>query len=362
MTFSGSYRSGEVEFLLKRLPLTAFASVREKEHLVRTARRHYSETLWPEALPSERYRRLFHEARRANRDRMAADCLRLASLIAARQPGPIAIASLARAGTPIGVVVARLLSMVFGRPTRHFSISIIRDRGIDHVALRHILAQGYSPDSIVFVDGWTGKGVLANDLISAVSDFNRAHGTTISTGLHVLSDLAGVAACAATYEDYLMPTCLLNATISGLISRTMLNDAIGPDDFHGCYVYDELAPYDESQPFVDELVLRAMAGQSAAGTPSCVQDRVTAAAISRDALARVVRVYGVRDAHLVKPGIGEATRALMRRVPERVLLRDADAASVAHLRELAHDKRVSVEYDPHIPYDAISILRWEPDD
>jgi hypothetical protein len=45
----------------------------------------------------------------------------------------VVIASLARAGTPIGVLLLRTLRAQ-GVPAVHYSISIIRDRGIDRVA------------------------------------------------------------------------------------------------------------------------------------------------------------------------------------------------------------------------------------
>ncbi len=37
-----------------------------------------------------------------------------------------------------------------------------------------------------------------------------------------------------TREDFLIPSACLNSTVSGLVSRTVLNDdLIGPADFHG---------------------------------------------------------------------------------------------------------------------------------
>ena len=133
-----------------------------------------------------------------------------------------------------------------GRQVVHYSLSIIRDRGIDEVALQHILEQGHAPESIVFIDGWTGKGVISRELARATSDFNRRHGVAIDSGLYVLSDLAGTAACAASAIDYLIPSGILNATVSGLVSRSVLNESIGAGDFHGCVYYDMFEPYDLS--------------------------------------------------------------------------------------------------------------------
>nr|WP_267877698.1 cysteine protease StiP family protein [Massilia sp. IC2-476] len=358
VSFSGSYRSGEVTFLLKRLPAQEFTSVPEKERLIQSGQRHYSQMLSPEALPSARYMAVFEDACRANNARMAADCLRLAGMVAARRSGAITVVSLARAGTPVGVVVTRLLRERLQREAVHYSVSIVRDRGIDWAALRHILAQGHAPSSIVFVDGWTGKGVIARELALSVSAFNAAQGTGIDNGLYVLSDLAGVAACAASGDDYLIPSSILNATVSGLVSRTVLDERIGPDDFHGCVVYDAFAPHDQSQGFVDALVALAPAGELPSGAPL---DARAAAERSRTYLGAATARYGIEDVNLIKPGIGEATRVLLRRVPRLLVLRQAGTPATRHLEVLAEEKQVPIAIDPDLPYHAVSLIRSASD-
>ena len=94
-------------------------------------------------------------------------------------------------------MLKHLLSNVLQRQTAHYSVSIIRDRGIDLVALEHILAAGHASESIVFIDGWTGKGVISRELEATIAQFNARRGTAIDGGLYVLSDLAGSAACAS---------------------------------------------------------------------------------------------------------------------------------------------------------------------
>ena len=358
-SFSGSYRPADVTFLLKRLPLAGFIDVAEKEALIQSGRRHYSEMLSPERLPSARYLAVFDEACRANGERMARDCLQLAALIAGRRAGPITLVSLARGGTPIGVVLARLLQRVHGRATKHYSVSIVRDRGIDANALRHILAQGHAPESIVFVDGWTGKGVIARELAASIERFNAEHNVTIDGGLHVLSDLAGAASVAASCDDYLIPSSILNATVSGLVSRSVLNEAIGPADFHGCVLYDAFAPHDRSQSFVDELERLALA-QTCTEAPGAA-DTQAASARSRAYIEAAMRRHGVQDVNLVKPGIGEATRVLLRRMPRLLLLREAANPATAHLRLLAEEKQVPVEIDAALPYQAVSLIRSASD-
>ncbi len=362
MSFSGSYAGADVTFLLKPLPLADFvADVAEKERLIQSGRRHYSEMLSPERLPSARYEAVFEAACQANGERMARDCLTLAGLIAARRQGPVTLVSLARGGTPIGVVLKRLLARVHGRDAIHYSVSIVRDRGIDANALRHILAEGHAPQSIVFVDGWTGKGVIARELAASIERFNARHGTAIDSGLHVLSDLAGSAACAASCEDYLIPSSILNATVSGLVSRSVLNDAIGPDDFHGCVLYSDFAPHDRSRAFVDGVEAQALALAEGAPAEAQAIDTQAAAERSRAYIAAAMHAYGIADVNLVKPGIGEATRVLLRRAPRLLVLRDAQAAATAHLRLLAEEKGVAVEVDPALPYQAVSLIRSASD-
>jgi hypothetical protein len=354
--FSGSYRANDVRFLLKPLALQSFVDVPHKEYLIQSGQRHYSEMLSPEALPSERYLAVFREACAANLERMAGDCLALAGLIAQRRNGPVTLVSLARAGTPVGVVLKHLLAGVFGRVVEHYSVSIIRDRGIDQVALEHILAAGHAPESIVFVDGWTGKGVISRELDAAITEFNARRGTRIDGGLYVLSDLAGSAACAASCDDYLIPSSILNATVSGLVSRSILNEAIGADDFHGCVYYQQFAPHDQSQRFADQLVATAAAMAPAAGVVAAV-DAQHAGAVSRAYMQAALAAHGISDANMIKPGIGEATRVLLRRTPRLLIVRDAGAPDVAHLMLLAEEKNVPVQVDPDLPYHAVSLIR-----
>ncbi|WP_313705365.1 cysteine protease StiP family protein [Massilia sp.] len=361
MNFSGSYHGADVTFLLKPLPLADFVDdVAEKERLIQSGQRHYSEMLSPERPPSARYVAVFDEACRANGERMARDCLRLAQLVAQRRSGPVTVVSLARGGTPVGVLLKRLLERVHDRVATHYSVSIVRDRGIDANALRHILAQGHAPASIVFVDGWTGKGVIARELAASIERFNREHGTEIDSGLFVLSDLAGAAACAASCDDYLIPSSILNATVSGLVSRSVLAKALGPRDFHGCVLYSDFAAHDRSRDFVDDLERRALALCGQTDEAQAVDARL-AASRSQAYVAAAMARYGVNDVNLVKPGIGEATRVLLRRAPRLLVLRDAQAPAVAHLRLLAEEKQVPVEIDPALPYQAVSLIRSASD-
>jgi len=61
--------------------------------------------------------------------------------------------------------------------------------------------------------------------------------------------------------------------------------------------------------------------------------------------------------HSVKPGVGEATRVLLRRVPDLLLLRNPHDLAVAHLQVLAQEKQVAIVYDEKLPYRAVSLIK-----
>lgn len=360
--FHGSYRSDDVTFLLKPIVVEPIA-VAEKEYFIQSGIRHYSEMLSQEHPPSPAYLSIFRRAVRANRQRLARDLLELAAIIAARRSGDITLVSLARAGTPIGVVLKHLLTRLLGRCSEHYSISIIRDRGIDTNALRYILEfDGRPATSLVFVDGWTGKGVIARELTQAITAFNQTMGTQIDPKLFVLSDLAGVAGAAASCEDYLIPSSILNATVSGLVSRSVLNEQIGAEDFHGCVCYPAFAAADISCQYVDDLFQAASELYVNGYRPSGVPVDASAARLtSQRFIAKLMDHCGVVDQNLVKPGLGEATRVLLRRTPERVILRSHELPEVAHLLQLAFEKNITCDIDPGIPYLAISLIQGQHD-
>ena len=358
--FSGSYDPDDVVFLLKPVRIEP-TPIAEKERLIQSGQRHYSEMIGAESLPSARYLEVFHESFDLVRERFARHLLLLARLIADARPGEITLVSMARAGTPVGAIVGRILRRGFGRPARHYSVSIIRDRGIDANALRFVLKH-HPASSVVFVDGWTGKGVIARELQQAIAAFNETHHEALGPGLYAVADLSGTAACAATSDDYLIPSAVLGATISGLVSRSILNrDVVGPGDFHACVFHEEHRAADLSRWFVDELSAEALRWHAAKAvtiepgvTPG---ERVRLRERSSSFLQALMTQFKIRNVNFVKPGVGEATRVLLRRVPDLLLLRDPGLPDVRHLRLLAQEKNVPIRVDPSLPYLATALIK-----
>lgn len=351
---SGSYDPRDVTFLLKEIAL-APTVVEEKERLLQSGKRHYSEMIGAESPPDEEYLSLYREALQRNSGRLAVDIARLARAISVSRPDGVTLLSLARAGTPIGVLLRRALVRL-GNSVSHYSISIVRGRGIDTRALDHVRAH-HEPSTWVFVDGWTGKGAITCELRSSMQRYATDRALPGPSTLAVISDLAGLADHAATDEDYLIPSAILNAVVSGLVSRTILpRDHDAAMDFHRCVFYSELQTHDLSREFVDALsplVDQALTNDLEPLARERSATRTTSAAFLRDTMAR----WRVSDPNRVKPGIGEATRALLRRVPQRLLLRESGGADVLHLELLAARKGVPIEIDAAMPYRATVLIR-----
>ena len=72
--FSGSYAPEDVQFVLNRLPPQPVVTVAEKERLIQSGARHYSQMLSAETAPSPAYQALFADACQRNQVAMAEDC------------------------------------------------------------------------------------------------------------------------------------------------------------------------------------------------------------------------------------------------------------------------------------------------
>jgi hypothetical protein len=70
----------------------------------------------------------------------------------------------------------------------------------------------------------------------------------------------------------------------------------------------------------------------------------------------ITAAYGIGDVNLVKPGVGETTRVMLRRVPWRVLARRGAGADLDHIRLLAEQRGVPVEETDRLPYSCVGLI------
>ncbi|MEO3766424.1 phosphoribosyltransferase [Streptomyces sp. B8F3] len=345
-----SYAPDEVGWLLKDLSDVALeAPTEEREEAIQRGGAHYAESLPVEYQPSPDYVRLFHTALDATAGRIAhAVATVTETVLAERSPAPVLV-SLARAGTPVGILMRRWARHAHGLDLPHYAVSIVRGRGIDTAALRRLAAH-HDPADVVFVDGWTGKGAIAGELAAALRDF-----PAFDPRLAVLADPGRCVDTYGTREDFLIPSACLNSTVSGLISRTVLRaDLIGPADYHGAKFYRELAGDDLSGHFLDAVTARFPAPGAVRPMPASAEREPTWAGWA--AVERISEAYGIGDVNLVKPGVGETTRVMLRRVPWRVLARRGAGADLDHVRLLAEQRGVPVEETDDLPYTCVGLI------
>ncbi|MEE1668853.1 phosphoribosyltransferase [Streptomyces sp. WAC07094] len=355
-----SYAPDEVGWLLQDLSdVTLEAPTEEREEAIQSGGAHYAESLPVEYQPSEQYQELFHAALETSAARIAqAVGVVTETILAERSPRPVLV-SLARAGTPVGVLMRRWARYRHGIDVQHYAVSIVRGRGIDANALRY-LADRYDPADIVFVDGWTGKGAITRELAEAIREFEESDGITgFDPEIAVLADPGSCVRTFGTREDFLIPSACLNSTVSGLISRTVLRaDLVGPHDYHGAKFYRELAGADVSVAFLDTVSACFTEVEDAV-------DALTKELLSGDraptwegwaAVERISEEYGIHDVNLVKPGVGETTRVLLRRVPWKILARSGAGADLDHVRLLAGQRGVPVELVDELPYTCVGLI------
>lgn len=352
-----SYAPEEVGWLLQDLSdVELEAPTEEREEAIQRGGAHYAESLPVEYQPSARYQELFHSALDASADRIAHAVGIVTETVLAEKSGRPVLVSLARAGTPVGVLMRRWARHRHGLDLPHYAVSIVRGRGIDANALRWLAAH-HDPADVVFVDGWTGKGAITRELAAALRESDEFAG--FDPEIAVLADPGSCVRTYGTREDFLIPSACLNSTVSGLISRTVLrSDLVGPDDFHGAKFYRELEGADVSVAFLDAVEARF--DEVADTVDTDVKDLLagdrTPTWEGWAAVERISEEYGIHDVNLVKPGVGETTRVLLRRVPWKILAKRGAGADLAHVRLLAEQRGVPVEEVDDLPYTCVGLI------
>ncbi|MFD9511932.1 phosphoribosyltransferase [Streptomyces mirabilis] len=355
-----SYAPDEVGWLLQDLSdVTLEAPTEEREEAIQSGGAHYAESLPVEFQPSPQYQELFQTALGTSAARIAQAVGAVTELVLAeRSPHPVLV-SLARAGTPVGVLMRRWAQHRHGLDLPHYAVSIVRGRGIDANALRWLAAH-HDPADVVFVDGWTGKGAITRELTEAIREFESAEGITgFDPEIAVLADPGSCVRTYGTREDFLIPSACLNSTVSGLISRTVLrSDLVGEYDFHGAKFYRELAGSDVSVDFLDAVAAHFpdVADAAVAQAKELLATDRTPTWEGWAAVERISEEYEIHDVNLVKPGVGETTRVLLRRVPWKILARAGAGTDLDHVRLLARQRGVPVEEVDELPYTCVGLI------
>lgn len=364
-----TYSPEDAILLIDEVKNFTFTDVKKKETLIQSGKAHYSSMLSKEALPTEMQMEVFHASLERYKDKIADGVMYLAKEFEIKRKelgyDEIVIVSLIRAGLPLGANIQRCLRKE-GVKSVHYGISIIRDKGIDAVAMKAIMRE-HQNAFITFVDGWIGKGAITRQLKKSCQQLG------LQCYLYTLSDPTNDLTNDAPYsQDWLIPFGILGSVVSGLLSRTIYQET---PRLHGAIYYDtlEYKATDVTAYYLDmiEQAIKERKEQFNAwygsenkpvkvlqgnDEPIGVAPRYTEGNIL-SLCQFIMEHHNVAKINNIKPSIAEATRAVLRRVPEKVLVANKQDPDVALLLDLCKRNDVVVEEFNTTPYRAITIIK-----
>lgn len=353
-----TYKKDDVIFLLKDIS----DMIVEEDNMTREKKiqsgTHYSEMIPIEYQVSDEYLNLYRTKLKENKEKLAFAIGVMSEKILKRHDKNVVLVSLARAGTPIGILAKLYIKQRYNLDLPHYTISIIRDRGIDINAIKYIINKHKDSSKIQFIDGWTGKGTIANELKKACDELEGIFNMKFDSSLAVLADPCGYSNVYGIREDFLIPSACLNSTVSGLVSRTVLrDDLIGKDDFHGAKFYKELKYVDESNNYLDTIsACFKNEYQNIDETMNdWTEDIITK--VGNCDVKNIKQKYDIEDVNFIKPGVGETTRVLLRRIPYKILVDDLNNQKLKHILILAKEKNVEVEEFDFKAYSCCGIIK-----
>lgn len=356
----GSYEKNDVQFLLQEVmtPVEQLTTIEREEKI--QAGTHYSMMLPIESEPTEQYMKIYNKLLVENAETLAMYTGVLAQQIWRKHPShEVVLVSLARAGTPVGILVKRYIQFAYNVDLPHYTISILRGRGIDEVALDYI-AQQHPGKTIQFVDGWTGKGAISRELIQACAHYNKRTDRQLSADLAVLADPGHCAAIFGTRQDLVIPSACLNSTISGLVSRTLLNEKLmDTTGFHGAKTYKHLEHMDVSKEFIEAIVYYFPTQQQKVSEELATvlqEDHELTWSGAKD-VDKIKQQYQITKSEFVKPGVGETTRVLLRRLPWKILVNNHTTIDLSHIFYLAKEKNIPIEYNDDMIYSCCGLIK-----
>lgn len=347
----GSYKDDCI-FLLKDLTgVLKEITIEEKEELIGKGIS-YSNFISKESSPSDELKSLFLKLLESEKSNIARYIGRVSESIYKKKGNDLVLVSLARAGTPYGILISKYLKYKYDINIKHYSVSIIRGKGIDFNAIKYILDRE-KDGNIQFVDGWTGKGSIINELEKSINEFNIINKSKVDSSLAVIADPAKLCPIYGTRNDISVPNSILNSTVSGLISRTILNEEfISEDDFHGAININYLEKEDFSQIYVDAIT------EEFKNITIDEKDEIEEIDknYSKDVVNKIKDLYGVKNINNIKLSIGEASRVLLRRKPKLLLIKDYEDKNLQQLIILAKERNIKIDKLQFSDYKAVAII------
>lgn len=309
---------------------------------------HYSSLLQYEEYPNKLLLSLYNKSLNESGFLVAQMVADLSDRLIDNYGDNLVLISLARAGTPIGVLVKRFIKYKYGFDIPHYTISIIRDIGIDTVAMDYILLK-HSIEHYVFLDGWTGKGRIRNELDLYLQDYN------IDYKFAVLVDPAGIADICATNTDYVVPSSYLNSIVSGLFSRSILLNDKPKNSLHSAIKYKRYKDKDYTYHFINSIEKHYNKIMSDYNLIEKIPENSKSVGINQ--LDTLCTKYGSGNIDRIKPGLNETIRAFEKDSVKLLLVNSLYDDSLNDMIELAKNSNVPIIEEEILVYKCCAIVR-----
>ncbi|MNJ61206.1 Cysteine protease StiP precursor [compost metagenome] len=124
-------------------------------------------------------------------------------------------------------------------------------------------------------------------------------------------------------------------------------------------VYDHLQEHDVTRPFIDRIEAARASVEVSPASPWTPKEAEQLQISALGVVSQLAERFGVTNLNRIKPGIAEATRAVLRRVPDQVLVRDRSDADVQLLIHLTDRAGIQVQEagEDLGPYRAVTVIR-----
>jgi hypothetical protein len=74
-------------------------------------------------------------------------------------------------------------------------------------------------------------------------------------------------------------------------------------------------------------------------------------------IERIMKKYNINDINHIKPGIGESTRVLLRRIPFLIIVKNIRNIAIKHIIQLSKEKDIKIIEDKTLPYTTLAIIK-----
>jgi len=127
--------------------------------------------------------------------------------------------------------------------------------------------------------------------------------------------------------------------------------------FHGAKYYKELEKMDVSNLYIERIVTCFENVQSEIILQLQELPNTPITWEGMKSVQRIQQDFGIDNIHFIKPGVGETTRVLLRRIPWKILVNPQCIHELEHILLLAREKNVLIEQYSDMSYSCCGLIK-----